>query len=195
HTRGDTIVPLSTLLGTSRDAVMPPLQPANRSLPQIVSGAGFRVYHALEEFLWAFMIVATALVVVRTLIVIWLAYQFRRLPKREFTDPVSIVMAAYNEGKVIAGTLQSLLATDYKGDLEIIVVDDGSADETALEVERVSKVDSRVRLLRQENRGKARALQRALSAVRHSLIVFIDADTHFQPDTLRLLVEPFVDET
>ena len=194
HTRGDTIVPLSTLLGTSRDAVMPPLQTSNPTFAHMVSSAGFRVYHALEEFLWAFMIVATALVVVRTLIVIWLAYRFRRLPKQDFSEPVSIVMAAYNEGKVITGTLQSLLTTDYKGELEVIVVDDGSADATSAEVERVAEIEPRVRLLRQENRGKARALQRALSAVRHSIVVFVDADTHFQRDTLSLLTEPFGDQ-
>src|SRR6202030_613089 len=102
-------------------------------------------------------------------------------------------VAAYNEGKVIAGTLRSLLLTDYKGELEIIVVDDGSRDETAAEVEKLAGVDSRVRLLRQENRGKARALQRALSGVRTGIVVFVDADTHFQRDTLRLLVEPFAD--
>jgi peptidoglycan-N-acetylglucosamine deacetylase len=195
HTRGDTIVPLSTLLGTSRDAVMPLLQTTNPSLARLVSGAGFRVYHALEEFLWAFMIVATALVVARTLVVIWLAYRFRRLPKHDFSAPISIVIAAYNEGKVIAGTLRSLLSTDYKGELEIIVVDDGSRDETAAEVERVVDVDPRVRLLRQENHGKARALQRALAAVRHGIIVFVDADTHFQTDTLSSLLDPFGDET
>jgi len=195
HTRGDTIVSLSTLLGTTRDALMPPLQTTNPSLTRLVSSAGFRVYHALEEFLWAFMIVATALVVARTLIVIWLAYRFRRLPRSEFAGPVSIVMAAYNEGKVIAETLRSLLATDYKGELEIIVIDDGSRDETSSEVERMSDVDPRVRLLRQENRGKARALQRALAAVAHGVIVFVDADTHFQRDTLPLLLEPLADET
>src|SRR5437660_8988440 len=151
HTRGDTVVPLITLLGTTRDAVMPPLQTTNPTFARIVSTAGFRVYHALEEFLWAFMIVATALVVVRTLIVIWLAYRFRRLPSSDFAEPVSIVMAAYNEGKVIAETLRSLLSTDYKGELEVIVVDDGSRDETTAAVERLADVDPRVRLLRQEN--------------------------------------------
>src|SRR2546421_270800 len=55
-------------------------------------------------------------------------------------------------------------------DLEIIVVDDGSRDQTAVEVERVADVDPHVRLLRQENRGKARALQRALAAARHGII-------------------------
>src|SRR5438445_8566464 len=194
QTRGDTVVSLSTLLGTSRDALMPPLEATNRSLTQMVSSAGFRVYHALEEFLWAFMIVATALVVARTLIVIWLAYRYRPLPKRKFAEPVSIVIAAYNEEKVISDTLRSLLSTDYKGELEIIVVDDGSSDETDAEVKRAADVDPRVRLLCQENLGKARALQRALSAVRNEIVVFVDADTHFQPDTLSLLVEPFADE-
>src|SRR5260370_19463705 len=134
HTRGDTIVSLSTLLGTTRDAVMPPLQAGNPSLARLVSTGGFGVYHALEEFLWAFMIVATALVDARTLVVIWLADRFRRLPRSDFADPVSIVMAAFNEGKVIAGTLRSLLSTDYKGELEVIVVDDGSHARTAAEV-------------------------------------------------------------
>ncbi len=194
HTRGDTIVSLSTLLGTSRDAVMPLLQANNPSLNRLVSSTGFRIFHALEEFLWAFMIVATALVVIRTLIVIWLAYRFRRLPRREFAEPVSIVVAAYNEEKVIAETLRSLLATDYKGEIEIVVVDDGSRDETAAEVEKVAELDPRVRLLRQENHGKARALQRALAAVRTGIIVFVDADTHFQRDTLQFLAEPFANE-
>jgi len=194
HTRGDTVVSLSTLLGTTRDAVMPPLQQSGQSLMRLVSSTGFRLYHGIEEFLWAFMIVATALVVIRTLVVIWLAYRFRRGPKADFAKPISVVMAAYNEGKVIAGTLQALLDTEYKGDIEVIVVDDGSRDETAAEIERAADVDPRIRLLQQENRGKAWALQRALSAVRHGIVVFVDADTHFQRDTLPRLLEPFGDE-
>jgi peptidoglycan-N-acetylglucosamine deacetylase len=193
HTRGDTVVPLSSLLGTTRDAIMPPLQQNGQLLTRLVSSAGFRVFHGIEEFLWAFMIVATALVVVRTLVVIWLAYRFRRGPKADFTEPISVVMAAYNEGKVIAETLRALLATGYKGKIEVIVVDDGSRDETAAEVERVANVDPRVRLLQQENRGKACALQRGLAVVNHGIVVFIDADTQCQRDTLPRLLEPFAD--
>src|SRR5207245_7656174 len=48
HTRGDTIVSLSTLLGTTRDAVMPPLQTTNPSLARLVSSEGFRIYLALS---------------------------------------------------------------------------------------------------------------------------------------------------
>ncbi len=191
HTRGDTVVPLSTLLGTTRDAVMPPLQGNAQSLTRFVSSTGFRIYHSIEQFLWAFMIVATALVVVRTLIVIWLAYRFRRGPKVNFSEPVSVVMAAYNEEKVIAETLRTLLATDYKGEIEVVVVDDGSRDQTAAEVERVAQSEPRVRLAQQDNHGKARALQRGLAAARHGIVVFIDADTQCQRDTLPRLLEPF----
>src|SRR5213075_875897 len=193
HTRGDTVVSLSTLLGTTRDALMPPLAEGAQPMARIVSSTGFRIYHTIEEFLWAFMIVATALVVGRTLVVIWLAYRFRRGPKADFAEPISVVMAAYNEGNVIAETLRAVLATDYKGEMEVIVVDDGSHDGTAAEVERITHIDPRVRLLQQENRGKARALQRGLAAVHNGIVVFIDADTQCQRNTLPRLLEPFAD--
>ncbi|MGI9114355.1 MAG: hypothetical protein DLM52_00450 [Chthoniobacterales bacterium] len=189
--RGDSIVPLSQLLGTSRDALMPPL-PNGQKASHYISSTGFRIFHALQEFLWAFMIVATALVVVRTLIVIYLASRFRKVSGNNIVEPASIVIAAYNEEKVIAGTLRSLLQTDYPSPLEIIVVDDGSTDETARVVETVE--DPRVRQIQQENRGKARALQRGIAEARHDLIVFVDADTHFQRETLAQLLAPFADK-
>src|SRR5216117_2022803 len=194
HTRGDAIVPLSTLLGTTRDAVMPPVQGNGQSLTRIVSSTGFRVYHSIEEFLWAFMIVATALVVVRTLIVIWLAARFRRPPRANFSEPISVVIAAYNEEKLIAETLRTLLATDYTGEIEVVVIDDGSTDQTAAEIERIARNESRIRLFQQENHGKARALQRGLAAAHNGIVVFIDADTQCQRDTLPRLLEPFVDQ-
>ena len=190
--RNDTIVPLSKLLNTTRDALMPPL-PGGQTMSHYISSTGFRVLHAVEEFLWAFMVVATALVLVRTLIVIYLAYRFRSSPPVDFAEPVSIVIAAYNEGKVIHATLQSLLKTDYQGELDVVVVDDGSRDDTAIEVEKVAATDGRVRLIRQQNHGKARALQRGIAAARNELIVFIDADTHCQRQTLPRLLAPFID--
>ncbi len=194
HTRGDTVVSLSTLLGTTRDKLMPPAAMGGRPMTRIVSTTGFRIYHAIEEFLWAFMIVATALVVIRTLVVIWLAARFRREITGSFSGALSVAIAAFNEEKVIANTLRSLLDADYEGALEVIVVDDGSRDETAKEVERIASEDNRVRLLHQENHGKARALQSALAAARYDVIVFLDADTNVQRDTLRKLVRPFASE-
>src|SRR5205085_11577755 len=159
-TRGDSIVSISTLLGTTRDSLMPSTETKPRTLTYFVSGAGFRIFHAAEEFLWAFMIVATALVVLRTLIVIWLAARFRRTWPRDFAEPISVLVAVFNEEKVIAATLRNLLATDYEGEAEVIVVDDGSADRTAADVRAVAPSDPRVCLFRQLRRGQARAVLR-----------------------------------
>lgn len=192
HTRGDTVVPLSALLGTTRDALMPPSQIGSRAMERLVSGTGFRLVRNVEELLWSFMIVATALTVMRTLLVVWLATRFRRRTD-QFAEPVTVLIAAYNEGKVIAGTLCSVLASQYAAELEVIVIDDGSSDNTATEVEAIARTDTRVRLLRQTNFGKAAALRRGLGAARHEIITFLDADTQVQPDTLGLLTQPFAD--
>ena len=90
--------------------------------------------------------------------------------------------------------MRAVLANDHPGPIEVLVVDDGSADETSAEVEKIAQGDARVRFVRQPNRGKAVALQRGLSLVQHEFIVFLDADTHLQSDTLRLLVQPLSDE-
>lgn len=194
ETRGDRIVPLGEMIGLAPAALMPP--PAYQSpFAKLVSDRGFAVLHSIEKFLWAFMIVATALVTLRTLAVIWLAMRHRRSEAEAvpYQPPVSVMIAAYNEEKVIASTLASLLCSDYSGEMEIIVVDDGSTDRTAAEVEAVARRDSRVRLVRQDNLGKARALRAGLAAARHDLVVTLDADTQFQPDTIRHLVAPLHD--
>lgn len=195
RTRGDTIVPLSTLIGSSRDGVMPPVG-AGQRIPRFVSSAGFRLFHATEEFMWAFMIVATALIVIRTLVVIYLAARFRRTAPASgnFAPAISVLIAAYNEEKVIAATLRAVLSSDHSGEIDVLVMDDGSRDGTAAEVARIAGDDPRVRLVRQANRGKAVALQRGLSLLHHEFVVFLDADTHVQSDTLRLLVQPMNDE-
>lgn len=194
-TRGDRIVPLGELIGLSPASLMP-LPVYQSPVSKLVSDKGFDVLHSVINFLWAFMIVATALVALRTVAVMWLAVRHRRSERAAapvFQPPVSVVIAAYNEEKVIAGTLAALLHSDYAGELEIIVVDDGSSDRTGEEVAAVSRRDGRVRLLRQENFGKARALRAGLAAARHEIVVTLDADTQFQPDTIGHLVAPLVD--
>lgn len=190
--RGDEVVPLSELLSIPRDDLMPPVRPDSQSGWRTVAMSGFRTWHWVVEFLWTFMIVATVLVVLRSLLIAWLAWRHRaeQVPSSASgAEAVSVLIAAFNEGKVIAKTLSSVLATDHRGEMEVIVVDDGSADDTAAEVERVVAGDARVRLIRQKNAGKSAALDRALAHSRHSIIVFLDADTLFQPCTIPKLVE------
>ena len=198
QTRGDRIVTLSDLLHIPRDELMPPASGRLAPLTMFVTGLGFRAWRSAMEFGWAFMIIATALIVLRTVIVAVLASVHhraeRRAPQKQGDfPPISILIAAYNEGRVIAATLRSVLDTDYPGEIEVLVVNDGSADDTAAVVELAAATEPRIRLISQPNSGKAEALIVAVREARHEILVFLDADTHFEYATLRNLVRPFDD--
>ena len=105
--------------------------------------------------------------------------------------PVSIVLAAYNEEKVIRRTIETLLCSHYQRINEIIVVDDGSADRTADLVAEMAAADRRISLMRQENAGKAAALNRAFARAQSPIVVTLDADTLFTPTTVGNLVRHF----
>ena len=115
--RGDEIVLISDLLGKTRDDVMPEATNGGQFYYRFVSGTGFRIFHTVETFVWALLLVATGLVLVRTILLIWLASRFRGPPPgaREIQPALTVLIAAYNEAKVIAATVQSVLATDYRG--------------------------------------------------------------------------------
>lgn len=106
--------------------------------------------------------------------------------------PVSIVLAAYNEERVIARTIGALAQSRYASIAEIIVVDDGSRDGTAAIVTGLAARDPRIRLIRQANAGKAAALNRAFAEARSEIVVTLDADTVFAPTTVEHLVRQFV---
>ncbi|MFE4664200.1 glycosyltransferase [Streptomyces sp. NPDC056716] len=105
------------------------------------------------------------------------------------TEPVSVIVPAYNEAKCIEQTVRSLMASDHP--IEVIVVDDGSTDGTARIVEDLRLPG--VRVVRQLNGGKPAALNRGIANAGHDLIVMMDGDTVFEPSTVRELVQPFGD--
>ncbi|MGH3486800.1 MAG: bifunctional polysaccharide deacetylase/glycosyltransferase family 2 protein [Actinopolymorphaceae bacterium] len=105
------------------------------------------------------------------------------------SDPVSVVVPAYNECECIANTVLSLALSEHP--LEIIVVDDGSTDGTADIVEALGLPS--VTVVRQDNAGKAAALNTGISWASHQLIVTMDGDTVFEPTTVGELVKPFAD--
>lgn len=195
--RGDRIVPLGRLLNEQPEALMPQLPKDRQQITRLVSESGFFLLHQAESFLWSFVLVATALVVIRTFVVAFLALRYNRRQfdcEDAFQPPISILIAAFNEDKVIARTLSRLLDTDYSGPMEVVVVDDGSRDNTAEVTAEIARQDPRVRLIRQPNRGKAWALCRGMEAISREIIVTLDADTHFQRDTIGRLIQPFRDE-
>ncbi len=107
--------------------------------------------------------------------------------------PVSLIMATYNEQKRIEETLRSLRHQNYRGLLEIIMIDDGSTDETRDIVSRSGIPD--LRLIRAEHAGKAAALNRGLREASCDYTISIDADTFLHPEAVtrimgRVLSDP-----
>ncbi|HEX8526389.1 glycosyltransferase [Allosphingosinicella sp.] len=126
-----------------------------------------------------------------------LVQERRTKPRRRTWYPgVTVLVAAYQEEEVIADTLRSIRDVGYAGRIEILVVDDGSADGTSAAVDFcrgalfASSPNAAVRLIRMErNRGKARALNAGLAEAGNDLIVTIDADTRLQPGSLTSMVD------
>lgn len=94
---------------------------------------------------------------------------------------ISIVIPLYNKEKQIAYTLQSVFNQTFQ-DFEIVIVDDGSTDGSAAEVEKFS--DSRIRLIHQRNAGVSTARNRGIEEAKYDLIAFLDADDEWKPEYL-----------
>jgi cellulose synthase/poly-beta-1,6-N-acetylglucosamine synthase-like glycosyltransferase/peptidoglycan/xylan/chitin deacetylase (PgdA/CDA1 family) len=139
------------------------------------------------------MLAAGALSLLRAITVL-VAARRHRLARRTpwglpVTAPASVIVPAYNESAGIEAAVRSLAASDHP--VEIIVVDDGSTDGTADLVEALGLPG--VRLIRQRNGGKPSALNTGITAASHGLVVMVDGDTVFEPDTVRMLIQPFGD--
>ena len=101
---------------------------------------------------------------------------------------VSVLIPAYNEEAVIATSVRAALSSDYP-QFEVLVLDDGSTDETEAAAMEAAAGDSRFRVLRDPvNRGKAEQLNIGFARARHGLVVVTDADTHIHPHAIRYLV-------
>ena len=149
------------------------------------------VTSVLTFLLWPIAVLAVA----RMLVLVLLARRHRREARQDhgdpsFTPPVSVLVPAFNESVGIERAVRSLAASDYP-DFEVIVIDDGSDDGTGDIVESLAL--DRVQVIRQRNAGKSAALNTGLRDARHDTIVTIDADTVFEENTLRRLVQPFRD--
>ncbi|MDH3455377.1 MAG: glycosyltransferase family 2 protein [Gemmatimonadota bacterium] len=110
--------------------------------------------------------------------------------------PVSIIVPAYNEGAVLESAIDALLRIDYPT-FEIIVVDDGSSDNTVTVARRWEGFhgDVEIRVFRKENGGKATALNTGIAQARYAFVLCMDADSAIAPDSLREAIPHFQDES
>jgi glycosyltransferase involved in cell wall biosynthesis len=119
----------------------------------------------------------------------------RRKPvaKEDIAPSVAIVVAAHNEEAVIGRLIESLLAQDYSGKLEVVVASDASTDGTDARVEQMAERDGRVRLVRCPRGGKVAAQNESVRTVDAEVVAFADAGAVWEPDALRRLVRSFSD--
>jgi cellulose synthase/poly-beta-1,6-N-acetylglucosamine synthase-like glycosyltransferase len=107
---------------------------------------------------------------------------------------VSVVVPVYNGAALIADCIRALLAQRIDAPYEIIVVDDGSTDETSAVVDSLSADEPRIRALRLGcNQGRSRARNCGIEEARGRIVVFTDADCIPAPDWLQNMIEPFTD--
>jgi cellulose synthase/poly-beta-1,6-N-acetylglucosamine synthase-like glycosyltransferase len=154
--------------------------------------------HLIVDYFFVFSVIVIWFMLAYQFILFLLGYMYgfraerqrHRLEQAAGELPaVSLMIPAHNEGIVIAQTLEALLRLDYPEDkLEILVINDGSTDDTAEKVEAVAALHPRVRLFNVPKefaaRGKSAALNRYLPECRHDVIGIFDADNVPEPDSV-----------
>ena len=195
---GYTFVPASQLAGLDRDAVMPIVAGWDLAAVRLDVGIFVVLAGLLAGLNWTFFF-AIALGVIRSLSLTGLALFAGwdeamqppvDAPEGPWRPLVSVIIPAYNEERVIEESVRRILASNYHP-MEVIVADDGSKDRTSAIVAAVFGTESRVRLMTMANGGKASALNRALAVASGEIVVALDADTQFEPETIARLVRWF----
>ena len=147
----------------------------------------------------ALVLTFLVLLIIRYFVLIWLGY-LQHIENQcsqkgdSFQPPVTVIVPAYNEGNVIQSALRSLLDLDYPS-YEILVVDDGSTDDTyqkAVELEgRYGGVT--IRVVSKVNAGKANALNTGIALARSQFVLCMDGDSRLDRGTLRNAMRHFAD--
>ncbi len=196
--QGIRVVDPSELTGMTRAELLPPAPHA--ATDQIVAAGDsivFIVLSSIASLLGTAFAIAIGLLALRGVVLAIAAPlqagRARRAPAlREGPGPitVSVVVPGYNEEKVICRTVDSLLAQEPPV-LEVVCVDDGSTDRTLAVLRERFEGNPRVRVLTKPNGGKASALNLGFREARGEIVVALDSDTLFAPDTCAHLAAPF----
>ncbi|MCP5036799.1 MAG: glycosyltransferase [Rhodobacteraceae bacterium] len=188
--QGYEFTTLSALLGMSRLEAMPLVEGSSGYFYGATFGAARSVGTVMSTIFFAAIIIgATRAIFV--LVFAILRRRHRGLSGR-YKPPVTVVIPAYNEEEAIISNIKSVLALNYP-DLRIVVVDDGSSDETFPKMLGQFSRNPRVKIVAQLNRGKWSALNTALRAVDTEIVICIDADTRIDENAVTRLVAHFQD--
>ena len=104
---------------------------------------------------------------------------------------VSVIIPIYNLEPYIKNSVSSVLNQKFDGEIEVIVVDDGSVDNSLAVAEKLAAEDSRVKVIHQENRGVSAARNAGLDAAQGKYIMFVDGDDIIASNSVKLLIDGF----
>lgn len=195
--KGYRFVTTHELIGSKRAEVMP----ASNSNKEIINIniAGFFTFQFIIPAM-IFLCITGIIIGTARLIFISLCalLHARREKLRDYggwrPDSVSVIVPAYNEKRTVCATIRTILDSDFKNISEIIVVDDGSTDETFNTISMEFVDEPRVQIFSKDNGGKSSALNYGLLIAKSDILVTLDADTIFDKEAIGLLVAHFKDE-
>jgi glycosyltransferase involved in cell wall biosynthesis len=104
---------------------------------------------------------------------------------------VSVIIPTFNEEKNISACINSMLSQSEKN-VEILIVDDGSTDQTSLILDELQRNNSELRLLKQHHQGPAKARNLAAKQALGEILVFMDADMTFDKNFIKELISPII---
>lgn len=173
------------------------------SYVSLTGGVFEPIYYAIQSAHWSniilrpsllWVIMGIVLLTFRT--ILWFIY--RPFPSADFAETpfLTVIVPAYNEGTMVAKTIDSIVAANYPRErLEIIAIDDGSHDDTWQYINRAAtKYGGLVCAVRfPENRGKRDALAEGFQRARGEIVVTIDSDSVIEKETLLAIAGPFKD--
>src|SRR5699024_1161979 len=140
-------------------------------------------------------LLATSIGFLIYMFILYLRYKVTDSVSNEALPTSTVIVPAYNEGKLVYKTLKSLVSSDYPADkLQIISIDDGSKDDTWNWMQKAkAEFGDRVSIYQQpENKGKRHALYRGFNLATGDVFITVDSDSIVKKDTLRNMASPFV---
>ena len=159
--------------------------------------AGF-TYWSFNTFgyYWTVLVPNVLLLYITTvLLVVYVesSHKYDKPPQIDEFAPVTVIIPSYNCKDLIGQTIDSVKASDYPSDIEILVVDDGSTDGTRDMLKGIKGIRL---VLKESNEGKAEALNAAIKIAAHDYVFCVDSDSYISKNALRdMMAKMLPDQT
>lgn len=121
----------------------------------------------------------------------WYRNNKKRALPVDYEPSVSVIIPAYNESHGITETVESVFEQTYGGDVEIVITDDGSTDNTWEVIGWLEATYENIRIVQQENAGSGVARNTALENATNEIVLSLDADTVIEPNAIENMVRKF----